>query len=79
MTELKQFSNEFAIFCSRENNPWVGGVVPHTPCCALPEGFWVGAGFLVLEEAPWTLGMIGKEVGDSLIRLAGPTFQGKLS
>lgn len=45
ITKLKQFSNEFDVLHSRENNQWVRGLYCLTNKGALPDGLWARASF----------------------------------
>ena len=66
MARLKQLGVKFEVFYSRENHPWVGEV----PCLASSRTLFQlqRAG----ETAVLKRGVIGQEVKDFRIRLAGP-------
>lgn len=71
MTKIIQFSNEFDVLPSRDNNPWMGGQ-PCTSSAAFSPGILGNSEiYKALEEATLKLGRIGEEGRDFLPRLAG--------
>ena len=75
MTKLKQFSNAFDVFYSRENSPWIGGAQCLTSGGALFPGNWGKSKFLwSVRRGNSDTGHDGLGVRDFLLRLAHPVF-----
>lgn len=77
--DKQQFSNEFNVLYSRENNLWADGEQCLTSRGALiPKDLGKTMFSRMLEEAMWKQGRLGPEVGDVRARPAGPLFQGEV-
>lgn len=58
MTKLKQFSNEFDVLYSRENNPWTGGTQGLTSSDTLCQRI---LGKSALKGSMWKQDTIGQQ------------------
>lgn len=74
-TKLKQFSNDFDVLDAREGDPWIEGVQCQQPMeDSSRRVCGEGKLYRVLEEAGQKQGLISQDVGDFLIKQAGPLF-----
>lgn len=76
--KTKQFSDEFDVHYSRENNPWIGGVQAYTSSKALfPKN--VRQERVLFRSGNMEAGHDWLGVRDFLLKLAGPSLQGKVN
>ena len=73
MTKLKDFSDEFDVPYIRENNPWISRLQCSQAVELSSRGNLVKSEFYrAFEAAVRKQGLIGSEVGDSLLNLSSP-------